>query len=229
MVNHTVSSYDCHYDGLELPRIEISLIDTDPIFALRVFPPSGIMVGESADIRRGRYFIFLDGVPDTDIVVNVIVESNQIRTDTENITITVDRFFEYRQVNVFALDDFIDENGTDTVIIRHELLECAQSGDGGVCQHNHTLESMTVTVLDNDEARVQVNQPPWSTPCVYCGSNESNSVGLELPEYEWLLPWPKCYMMFHDILCGRYCSPSWETYTVRCIFTGLEFLMLGLC
>ena len=211
---HQVDSYDCHYDRLALPAISVALYDADPLFALRVYPPGGIVVGEAARIRNARYFVYLDGVPDTDLVIRVVLESNQIVTDIELITINVSNFFEFREVNVRAFDDYIDENKTDYVTIRHEILECAQSGDAGVCQLNHTLEPMVVTVLDDDEARVNVNYPPFASRCTYCGPQEDDRVEDELPQYHWLQPWEECYTMFHNIVCGRHCSPSRQIYTL---------------
>lgn len=215
-LSHNVTSYDCNYDGFELPQLLISVIDVDPLFELRVFPPAGITVGEAESQRYGRYFIRLTGQPEEDITIRVIVEgaaAEQIVVQSEFITIVATRYYEMQQVHLVAIEDGVSENVTQTVFIRHEIVECAQPGDRGVCRYNHTLETMTVHVEDDDYARLNVVQPGWADQCEFCDAHAQAVVTSERSEYEWLSPWPQCKQMWWDMLCGTHCSPSGASYS----------------
>lgn len=220
-LSHNVSSYDCNYDGLSLPNILVSLIDVDPLFELKVYPPSGITIGEAEFHQQGRYFIKLTGQPEEDITIRVIVDgaaADQLIVPETLITIVAARYFEMQQVNVLAILDGVSENVSQTVYIRHEIVECAQPGDRGVCQHNHSMEIMPVVVEDDDYAVLNIVQPPWADRCEFCdpqgaGSAQAAAVRAERAEYDWLAPWPACQQMFLDMVCGAHCSPARVSYS----------------
>ncbi len=147
---HTAMGGD--YDGLT-GSVAVSIIDDDKNAGVTI-EQTGITITEG---QTGGYTVELDAQPDSSIVIMVDSDINAIAAVTPTtLTFSTTNWSIPQRITVTGVNDDIDNAGdARTATISHIIT----TGDsGGYTPTSPTIDTVTVTVTDNDQAELIFGQ-----------------------------------------------------------------------
>jgi hypothetical protein len=146
-ITHTVSSVDGYYHLLTVPSLTVTILPDDDTAGVDVSKTSmSVMEGGAAD----AYAVLLNSKP-LDNVTVALSASTEFSTSAASLVFTPDNWQSPQTVIVTAVDD-TDFEGTEVVTLHHT----ATSGDPKY--HNFVAQNLSVTIVDNDTASVELLQ-----------------------------------------------------------------------
>jgi hypothetical protein len=176
-ITHEVTSNDKNFDGANLPDITVTIIDNDSP-GIQVMETGG-STSVSENGQTDTYEIFLFSQPKADVSVTVNTGSDTlisggscaVPSGSCTFTFTPLNWNTNQTVKVYAIDDTrYEANHTD--ILTHSVI----SPDPDY--NNFNINSITVTIADNDSTDINLSETGGSTNIAEGGATDNYTIVL---------------------------------------------------
>jgi hypothetical protein len=152
-IGHTAASADTNYTGT-FGNVAVTITDDD-IAGVTVTPTS---VSATEGGTNGTYTVVLDSEPTAAVTVSINESSGEFSTSPTSLVFDDTNWFTARTVNVIANDDAIAD-GTTMGTITHS----ASSSDGNYSGGAVTIDSVDVTIIDDETPGISISGSPIAT------------------------------------------------------------------
>jgi hypothetical protein len=186
-ISQVASSTDTLYDGLAGPSVVAAITDNDSPRVL-IATDDGVSVAEATSATGDTYEVSLDGGPDAEVTVNLLVTDGQtivssgssVPGDSVSLTFTSTDYATPQVVTVQAVDDAVDEADPHAGSIGHAVVSTATGyATAPEIEVDAVAKSaVIVRIADDDTAGVTVTESDGSTDLVENGATDAYSVVL---------------------------------------------------
>ena len=154
IISHSAASSDANYNGISISSVTAAVTDNDNpgVTVTEAGGSTTVTEGDTSDY----YTVVLQSQPIDTVIISVTASDTNIAVDQSELTFTSGNYSTTQTVNVSAVDDGKDEED-HTSTITHSV-----SSDDTNYSHI-TINSITVTVIDDDTAGITVTETDGST------------------------------------------------------------------
>ena len=154
IISHSAASSDANYNGISISSVTAAVTDNDNpgVTVTEAGGSTTVTEGDTSDY----YTVVLQSQPIDTVIISVTASDTNIAVDQSELTFTSGNYSTAQTVNVSAVDDGKDEED-HTSTITHSV-----SSDDTNYSHI-TINSITVTVIDDDTAGITVTETDGST------------------------------------------------------------------
>ena len=154
IISHSAASSDANYNGISISSVTAAVTDNDNpgVTVTEAGGSTTVTEGDTSDY----YTVVLQSQPIDTVIISVTASDTNIAVDQSELTFTSGNYSTTQTVNVSAVDDGKDEED-HTSTITHSV-----SSDDTNYSHI-IINSITVTVIDDDTAGITVTETDGST------------------------------------------------------------------
>jgi len=171
-LTHAVTSNDSNYQGLSVSSVTVTITDNDGPGVSVIETGGDTVVAEGG--TTDSYGLVLTSAPGSNVVIRLTFDDTQVRinasTSPVDVTFTTANWYNPQTMTVTAVDDGASESNHQATIT-----QAYQSGDASF---NVTIQSVVVTVIDNDGPGVAITQSSGWTDVMENGFTDTFDVVL---------------------------------------------------
>ena len=174
-ISHSAASTDANYNGntISIANVTATVVDNDTA-AVNISPATVSVTEASGAGRTNTYTVVLATRPTHEVTITPTSETPTAATVSPGtLTFTTTNWSSAQTVTVTGVDDNTDQSGNRSVTISHS----AASTDANYNGNTISIANVTATVVDNDGARLSINETgtPKETRVTESGSGNTDT------------------------------------------------------
>ena len=158
-ISHTATSTDANYEGVHIDDVAAAVVDDDGGGVTIIESNGSTSVTEAFGAgNTDTYTVVLDSLPVGTVAIHVLSSDPSLVTASPAaLTFTTGNWNMAQTVTVTGMDDGDTQTGDSIAIINHVI----NTSDGGDYFTSRTIESVTVTLVDDDLPVISISLPTF--------------------------------------------------------------------
>ena len=158
-ISHTATSTDANYEGVHIDDVAAAVVDDDGGGVTIIESNGSTSVTEAFGAgNTDSYTVVLDSLPVGTVAIHVLSSDPSLVTASPaTLTFTTGNWNMAQTVTVTGMDDGDTQTGDSIAIINHVI----SISDGGDYFTSRTIESVTVTLVDDDLPVISISLPTF--------------------------------------------------------------------
>ena len=158
-ISHTATSTDANYEGVHIDDVAAAVVDDDGGGVTIIESNGSTSVTEAFGAgNTDTYTVVLDSLPVGTVAIHVLSSDPSLVTASPaTLTFTTGNWNMAQTVTVTGMDDGDTQTGDSIAIINHVI----NTSDGGDYFTSRTIESVTVTLVDDDLPVISISLPTF--------------------------------------------------------------------